>query len=305
MESITSADIESAFGDTLSPALRAKVDGLKMRFERLTPAERDAYIINVLEVLMDREVPAAGKHRLPDWERGWKENLDAFVKTRSPDSLIPRYHRKRQLLHWRQDIVRGVSEDLDLILHEVLIDYTFEKYFRTQPAVFEFGCGPAYHLLRLRKYNPNACLFGLDWATPSQRIIEELRARGVEPNIHGHNFNFFEPDYSVEMPPGSGVYTVAALEQVGAAHGAFLQFLIKKRPAICVHLEPIGELLDSTNLPDRLSQLYFRKRNYLQGFLIRLRELQKQGVVTIHREQRTYTGSYFIEGHSMVVWSPN
>jgi len=62
--------------------------------------------------------------------------------------------------------------------------------------------------------------------------------------------------------------------------------------------------MDPDNLIDRLSVLYCRKRNYLAGYLSRLRQLQAEGKVRILREQRTYTGSFFIEGHSLIVWSP-
>jgi hypothetical protein len=91
---------------------------------------------------------------------------------------------------------------------------------------------------------------------------------------------------------------------VGSNFEDFLQFVLKKKPAVCVHLEPIDEVLDQTHLIDRLSTLYFRKRNYLAGFLPRLKELQADGKIEMLKEQRTYTGSYFIEGHSLIVWRP-
>ena len=305
MQKITVKDMESALGEKLSPRIAAKVQAANMLYERLSIQERDHYLLAVIQELMNPSISVAGEHRLPDWERGWQENLNALLKTGCIEALIPRYHRRREIMHWRQDVVRGVSDDLDLVIHELLVEHVFEKYLSQQGTVFEFGCGPAYHLLRLRKINPHARLVGLDWAIPSKKIIDEVRASKIDLNIEGRVFNFFEPDYGVIVPAKSGVYTIAALEQVGDRHEAFIQFLLKKKPALCVHLEPIDELLDSKNLVDRLSQMYFRKRNYLHGFLSRLRELQAQGVITIHRQQRTYTGSYFIEGHSLVVWSPN
>ena len=72
-----------------------------------------------------------------------------------------------------------------------------------------------------------------------------------------------------------------------------------KSPDICVHLEPIDELLDETKLIDKLSIDYFRKRNYLNGFLPYLEELEKENKIEIITKQRIYSGSYFIEGHSL------
>jgi hypothetical protein len=106
------------------------------------------------------------------------------------------------------------------------------------------------------------------------------------------------------VPANSGFITVAALEQIGDKFDPFLEFIFAKKPSLCVHFEPIDEVLDQDNLLDRLSTLYFRKRNYLQGFLPRLRELEREGKLKILTEQRTYSGSFFIEGHSLIVWYP-
>ena len=158
--------------------------------------------------------------------------------------------------------------------------------------------------MRARSYNPRAKLIGLDWTKASQDIINEIKNAKIETNIEGVNFNFFTPDESIEVPENSAFLTVAALEQIGSNFEPFLQFVLAKKPKICVHLEPIAELLDNNNLLDKLSTLYFEKRNYLQGFLPRLLELEKMGKIKIVNMQRTYSGSYFIEGHSLIAWYP-
>ena len=80
--------------------------------------------------------------------------------------------------------------------------------------------------------------------------------------------------------------------------------MLEKKPGICVHLEPIDELLDDNNLIDDLSIKYFRKRNYLKNYLPYLENLEKNGKINIIKKQRIYSGSYFIEGHSLIVWKP-
>ena len=58
------------------------------------------------------------------------------------------------------------------------------------------------------------------------------------------------------------------------------------------------------NLVDYLSILYFKKRNYLSGFLLKLRELEEAGKIKIHMAKRTFIGSLYIEGYSVIAWSP-
>lgn len=301
---ITVEELESAWNSRLCPALRKRVETSDLTYEVLTPEERDAYLIEVVEELMKPDVVKAGPHRQADWEMGWGENLAILQSGTPAEAIMPRYHGKRSLVRWRQEVVRPVEPLFDYRIHTILVDWAIDTFLKDVGCLFEFGCGPAYHLLRARQFNPSAKLVGLDWATASQKIIGEIVARGIETNIQGFNFDFFKPDDSITIPPNSGIYTVAALEQVGANFEPFLQFLLEKRPAICMHLEPVDELMNSSHLIDRLSVMYSRKRNYLNGFLTHLRKLQEEGRVTIHKEQRTYSGSFFLEGHSLVVWSP-
>jgi hypothetical protein len=66
----------------------------------------------------------------------------------------------------------------------------------------------------------------------------------------------------------------------------------------------MSETLNKDSLVDLLSIKYFEKRNYLSGFLEYLSALEKQKRIEIIDIRRTYAGSYFIEGHSLVVWRP-
>jgi hypothetical protein len=304
---ITADEMEEVLQTSLSPALRKECEEALL-YEEISDKERDDYVREVIDVLfknsVDKDIKPAGEYRLQEWEQGWNENLEALKNGKNIEGIVPKYHGKHKLVHWRQRMIRPITPDFDYKILCIIVDWSIETYLRDVETLFEFGCGPAYHLLRARKYNPHATMVGLDWTKTSQEIIKQILNLGIDKNIKGRNFNFFEPDYSIEVPPNSGFLTVAALEQVGTRFDQFLEFVLKKKPSICVHFEPIDELLDQTLLLDRLSTLYFRKRDYLSGFLPKLHRLQDEGKIKILREQRTYTGSFFIEGHSLVVWSP-
>ena len=153
--------------------------------------------------------------------------------------------------------------------------------------------------------NPRARIYGLDWTQASQAIVRELIARGELKNAAAHNFNFFAPDPAFTMLPGAVAYTVAALEQVGERFTEFCQYLLQQKPALCVHIEPIAELLDSDNLLDYLSIEYFRVRKYLWGFLPYLQGLEAAGKIHLHAAQRTFLGgNMHVDHYSVVVWSP-
>ena len=69
-------------------------------------------------------------------------------------------------------------------------------------------------------------------------------------NTEGRLFDFYKPDYDIEIPPDSVVMTFAALEQVSGSFGAFIDFLLAKRPKLCVFVEPIYEWYDPANFID-------------------------------------------------------
>ena len=187
---------------------------------------------------------------------------------------------------------------------EIILDWLFDKYLCYVDAIYEFGCGTGHNLLRARRVNPNAILWGMDWATVSQQKNALLAEHKIDHNIQADRFDYFNPDDSFRIKPNSVVYTLASLEQVGARWENFIDYLLSNKPKLCIHVEPIAELLDSNKLIDYLSIEYFKKRNYLEGFLSGLLKLEKQVRVRIHRSQRTHIGSLFVEGYSEVVWSP-
>ncbi len=300
---ISVADFKKIFGE-MTPRIEKKIAEFPLEFTNLSEAERDACLLKIVSGLVESQFEVVGAHRQEKWEKGWGENLEAFKKGEK-DGLIPYYFRKDAIARWRQEFVKPVKSGFDYGALTIILEWLYEKYMKDAAAIYEFGCGTGHHLPQVQDVNPNAKLFGLDWAEASQKIIAEMVARGELKNAEGHRFDFFAPDRSFEILPDSVVYTVAALEQVGDGHTAFVDYLLEKKPKLCVHVEPIAEVLDPTNFLDYLSIKYFEKRNYLKNFLTHLRELEAQGKVKIHDARRTYLGgNMYVDHYSVVVWEP-
>jgi len=66
--------------------------------------------------------------------------------------------------------------------------------------------------------------------------------------MQGLRFDYFNPDQNIRLAADSIVYTVASLEQLGRDFNPFLAYLLRNRPSLCVHVEPIAELLDKSNI---------------------------------------------------------
>jgi hypothetical protein len=297
---ITAGDLKELWCCCACPEVDV-IGGFKYR--PLTKEEYDDYLLKVVNTLMDDNITVAGSHRHDQWQSGWEENLGEFRKTKEIISLVPKYHNKFKYVRWKQEPVMPLTPRFDVYMLKTILAWLKEEYLSNYKHIYEFGCGSCYNLQQLRSLPNVEEITGLDWADSSGDIIKEFNSI-YGSNLRWKKFDFYEPDNSMEILDDSVFLTVAALEQVGTNFEEFLNFCMLKRPSLCVHVEPIEELLDESNLMDKLSIHYFRKRNYLHGFLNYLRGMEVAGDIEILRAQRTYTGSFFIEGHSVIVWRP-
>jgi hypothetical protein len=304
MKTITVADIEEVVGFKVSDHCKNLIETFNLQYETPTKEERDNIILDILNTL-NTPLETAGKHKLEKWEKGWFENFELLKQHKNASSLVPKYFGKHKIARWKGDFIKCSTEYFDYKLHIIIVDAILNEYIGTKfNNLFEFGCGPAYHLLRFREFNKDINLVGLDWATSSQKIIQEISELGIADKIEGYNFDYFNPDYNVEIPNNTAIFTCASLEQVGENYKDFINYIIDKKQDLCINFEPLAEVLDKNSLVDNLSMLYFEKRNYLKNYLTYLRELETQGVIEIIKEQRLYGGSYFIEGYPIVIWKP-
>lgn len=274
-----------------------------------TPRERDRAILDMIQAVYHDDIPKAGPHRHPIWESGWAENLNAFDPSCAGIELAkPKYHSKYQIARWKGNLVVPLSRGYEYNMLAVIGDWVFDRYLRDKQFVAEFGCGTGHNLFRVRDVNPEAMLYGLDWAESACRFINLQSGAGAygDPSrTRAERFDYFNPRDFCDIPStGSAFVTVASLEQLGSDGWVkWVEWAIAKKPDICIHIEPIEEVLDDSVLLDNLSLGYFKKRNYLSGFLSALKKDYKD-MVRVVEVVRTGVGSKFIEGYTVVVWSP-
>jgi hypothetical protein len=237
-------------GFKLDKELRERVNSFDLKYRKLSKKELEHYLNHCVNVLTS-DITISGKHRITEWEKGWDENLTSFNESKNIQDLIPKYHSKNRIVRWNGDVVMPLTENFDYKIHICFVDAILRHYSKGLKNVFEFGCGPAYHLIRLKKYDENINVFGTDWTTSSQKIIKNIN-HILNMDIKGINLDFFNPDYNIEVPKNSAIYTVASLEQIGDEFGKIVDFMIEKKPSICIHMEPIDELLDKDILVDKI-----------------------------------------------------
>jgi len=302
---VTPGDFAALFGVPVLPPPCAELAGKHdYRYEVPGGAERDRIVLQVMQHVDSDKPTQVGEHRAGIWESCWSDNLQKFIDGGyDPDKLVPDFIKPGQPIRLNQDYVIPLSARFELDFFQVCRAFLFDRFFADVQSVYEFGCGSGFNLLALARQQPGKKLCGLDWSASSNRTLD-LMGQKLGLDISGRQFDFFKPDASLELGPASGVLTMCALEQVGPRHGSFVEFLLAKKPAICVNMEPLLELYDEKNLADHLAIRFHRKRGYLDGFLTSLRKLAGDGRVEILEERRFYFGSLYHECYSYVAWRP-
>ena len=245
---------------------------------------RDKWIKKIVETLLS-PLEFSGEHRRKQWEKGWKQN---FVE----GNLMPHYFGKYPVVRKDGEFIEA-PEGFEYQQLVNLENEVFEKYLKAE-SIVEVGCGTGHNLVRLKDINPTATIYGLDWVDSSVSGVNKLGFKGVR-------FDMFQPE-GFDFKDKS-VFTMASLEQLGDRFKPFVDYIMSQKPTICVHLEPIEELMGDSLL-DYLQIEYMKKRKYLTGFLTYLRELEKNGKIEIIEASRNGVGSLFLEGYSLVVWKP-
>jgi SAM-dependent methyltransferase len=300
-------DFACSFGTTIDDISRCCSDLIAecdFKYTVLDRPRRDSVILDVLrKIETDQQVIGAPK-RKETWERGWAENLKDFVEAGCDlDALIPKFIRPGRPIRLNRDYIVPNDPMFELNYYRVFRRWLFMKYLGDFDFIYEFGCGTGFNLVELAKLYPEKKLYGLDFVPSSVDLVNKF-ADVYKWNITGHLFDMIRPDHDFKIANNGAVFTVGAVEQLAGKFEPFLEFLLKQTPRLCIHVEPTVELYDQSNLVDYLATKFHRKRGYTEGYLPRLKQLERDGKIEILKVRRPFFGGLYMEGYSLIIWKP-
>ena len=305
IHTLTVSEFTEILGATnIPPAAQQIIQSQDLRYQLLTPDQRDRTILDILQKLDNKTFSQVGQHRQGIWESAWSEYLNNFSQQDFDlDTLIPRFISANPIIRLKQDYVQALDAKFELNFFRAMRVYLFQAFLGEYDHIYEFGCGSGYNLIDLANLYPDRRIYGLDWAEAAVQIANLMGSKKGLP-VEGRQFDFFNPDYGLEVPANSAFFTMCALEQIGDRYEAMLQFILDKKPALCLNMEPLEELYDQAKLVDYMAYKYHSFRGYLSGYLTRLQALAADSQIEILHSQRVKFGSLYHEGYSFVVWKP-
>jgi hypothetical protein len=298
---IISEDFKKYIKNEPSNYFKKEIKGLDYYY--LNQEEEKKKILEIVKTVIEKNIKKSGKGYKEKWNSGWDENFNLFKKSKKIKDLIPKYFFKNKISRIGNKLIKTKSKYFDYKILRLITLYIFLKYLKKESNIVEFGCGTGHNLIALSKINKTAIIYGLDWAQSSQKILKIISQKYKK--ISGHRFNYFNPklDNTINIKKDNwSCFTVASLEQVGNNFLKFLNFLKKQKPKIIINIEPINELMSNDKILDYLSVKYSKKRNYLDNYYNYLKKLEKNKIIKIIEIKKSYFGSFYINGYSIIVW---
>lgn len=275
----------------------------ELLYRPLSSPEAERAVADIEETLQRTSLRVVGSDDPEVWNRGWAElatRLQGQQVTMA--TLRPQYFHAGVPCRLFGELVEQISPDFEYWVGLCVRSAIFAEFLRGQKHIVEFGCGTGINLLLLTKLLPEAKLVGCDWAKPSLELLARMAQETGRP-IEGYQFNMLTATGECGSVTGeTAVLTVHALEQLGPGSQPFLDFLLERRPALCVHVEPLLELYDPAALLDDLARRYHQKRKYLSGFVPAVQALEASGRAEILALRRTGFAGLYHDAYSVLVW---
>jgi hypothetical protein len=227
---------------------------------------------------LDSDNRRIGKDNLLIWEKSWERNLESLDTT-------AKHFGSKFTFYLDEKFIRFSDINAELNFNRFLSICLFTKYFEGTDNIYEFGSGSGFNLITLSDIFPDKKLFGLDFSKNAIKIVNKVSEMN-KLNIESLYFDIINPDNSLKLKTNSAVFTMFSLEQVSNKFYDFILFLLKRKPKICIHIEPIVELLDENIFSDYLSKKFHIQRNYLNRFLPFLQALEINGLIEIIKLKR-------------------
>jgi len=260
-------------------------------------------IIKIYEEILNDSQVVGELSRTAVWNKGWKENLDNYKDTNDLKSIKPKFIKDGEVKRYGSQLIMPHDVTAEEDFMDSLRTRLFSFYLNSFENIYEFGAGSGVNLLKLAQLFPDKTLYGSDFVESSIDLISLLAQRN-HYNIQASLFNMISPDYAYEIQQNSAIITFGAIEQLAGKFHNFINFLISKRPELCLHIEPIYELYDIDKPVDQLGMIFHQKRGYSIGFLPMLKILESINKIKIIKIERSSFGTKYSEGFSVVIWKP-
>ncbi len=308
--SISSAEFVAMVGGSVDDMTDDEVKFLGeggLTYRHLTSEEQSSTLAGIVHELDVGEMPVSGPGMRSLWEKNWAAQLQDVIGSGSDGTVnrtvVPDFIQDRDVVRLNGEYVTTRSAEFELNLANLFRKWLFRRYFPDVNWIGDFGAGSGLNLGFLADLYPDVQLRGFDWSESAVAIIDHI-GEVKNADLKGQLFDFVAPDPAIVFPPGAGVLTWGALEQIGDQFQPFLDWVRVRDPRIVVHVEPIVDWYNENSAIDDVAIRYHEMRGYLKELWPALQSLESTGDIEILKNKRLGFGSLYHEVYSFIVWRP-
>src|SRR3989344_229800 len=125
---ITEKEFGKMLNSKISPLVAKKIIEAKLVYSAIDSKKRDEVILKIVSVLRDDSIPFSGKHRFNQWEKGWRENLDEYIKNQDDKLLTPKYYGKYDIVRVNGNFVKAISPNFEANMISIIVYFVIDKY---------------------------------------------------------------------------------------------------------------------------------------------------------------------------------
>jgi hypothetical protein len=165
------------------------------------------------------------------------------------------------------------------IMYKELVSKTCARFFPA-PAIVELGAGYGSVILHLAKESSGMKFLAGEITASGRECIERL-ATTEKINVQTAHCDFNDEHVSsLQIPPGSIIFTSYALHYIQGIPGSFISFLRKIRPRAVILFEPCRDF-DDAGVYSLLKKKYMMANNYNLDILSFLKKYESKGFIKI------------------------
>ena len=147
MPCLNLSDFASLFGtssEDIHSYCGAIINKYNFEYRYLSKLERDQVLLSIINKIDSQDLSKAGEARISDWDAGWQENLEDFMKSNYDlTTLVPKYFKRYSPLRFNGDYIQPISPDFEYNVLHIYRTWLFKKYLYNIKTLYEFGCGTA------------------------------------------------------------------------------------------------------------------------------------------------------------------
>lgn len=271
-------------------------------YKTLEKEDKELAIIDTVRKINNENRIVTSKNRKKIWEKGWLDIKNSFKKNRSITSLIPQFYSKRKNLYFRLNgkFIKS-SKFFEFKMIDIYRSWYFSKYIKNVDNIYEFGAGSGHNLIRLSDIFPKKKIYASDFSKNSVELLKNI-SNYKNYNWSCFQFNMKNINKTITLKENSAIFTSGSIEQLSGKINNFLKFILKNKPRICIHIEPMPQLFNNNIIEDFLSVQALKKKKYSVNFLDEIKKLEKNNKIKILKLLKSPFGSQLIDGMNLLVW---